>query len=151
MGKVRALYALLPHPDVARVEGDVVARGAGAKDHHAAALDDETRHRERRFAGMFEHDIDVALAGDVPDRLAEAPRFLDPGVVFGRADFWHRAPAFEFAAVDDTLGPEIHDILDLRRIGHDADGVGARRGDELHAEHAEPAGGAPHQNIVAGF
>jgi hypothetical protein len=32
---------------------------------------------------MLEHDVDVALAGDVPDRLAEAARFLDPGIVFG--------------------------------------------------------------------
>ena len=39
MREVRALDALLPHPDVARIEGDVVAGGAGAEHHHAAALD----------------------------------------------------------------------------------------------------------------
>src|ERR1700730_18394815 len=74
MREMRALHALLAHPDIARVESDVVARGAGAEHDHAAALDDEARHRERRLAGMLEHDVDVALAGDVPDRLAEAPR-----------------------------------------------------------------------------
>src|SRR5580692_10238018 len=131
---MRALDAFLPHPDVTGVEGDVVAGGAGAEHHHAAAFDHQAGHRERGFAGMFEHDIDVALAGDVPDRLAEAPRLFHPGVVFGSADLGHRAPAFEIVAVDDTLGAEIHDILDLRLIGHDTDGIGAGRRDELHAE-----------------
>src|SRR5208282_3230998 len=123
MREVRALHALLPHPDVARVEGDVVAGGAGAENHHAAALDDEARHRERRFAGMLEHDVDVALAGNVPDRLAETARLFGPGVVFGRADFRHLAPALEFLAVDDTLGAEIEHVFGFRLIRHDADGI----------------------------
>src|SRR5690349_10535461 len=97
--EVRSLNALLPHPHIARVEGNVVARGAGAKHHHAAALDHQTGDREGRFAWMLEHDVDVALAGDVPDRLAEAPRLFHPGIVFGSADPRHRAPAFELAAV----------------------------------------------------
>src|ERR1039457_3254971 len=100
---------------------------------------------------MLEHDIDVALAGDVPDRLAEAPRLFRPDVVFGRTDRGHLAPAFEFLAVDDTLGAEIENIFRLRFIRHDTDGVGARSGDELHAEHAETARGAPDQDIVARF
>ena len=93
MREVRALDALLPHPDIARVEGDVVARGAGAEHHHAAALDHQARHRERRLAGMLEHDVDVALAGDVPDRLAEAARLFHPGVVFRRADLAASRPS----------------------------------------------------------
>src|SRR5262249_44167426 len=107
MREVRALDALLPHPNIARIEGDVVAGRAGAEHNHAAALDHEARHRKRRLARMLEHDVDVALARDVPDRLAEAARLLDPGVVIGRADLRHRAPAFELAAVDHTLGAEI--------------------------------------------
>src|SRR4029079_11441630 len=102
MGEMRALDALLPHPDVARVERDVVARGAGAEHHHAAALDHQARHRKSRLAGMLEHNVDVALAGDVPDRLAELPRLLDPVGVFGRADLRHGAPALELLAVDDA-------------------------------------------------
>src|SRR5579864_4317114 len=151
MGEMRALHALLPHPDIARVEGDVVAGGAGAEHHHAAALDHEAGNRERRLARMLEHDVDVALAGDLPDRLAEAPRFLHPDIVFRRPDLGHRAPAFELAAVDHALGPEIEHVFHLRFIGDDADRVRARGGDELHAEHAEAARSAPDEHIVAGL
>jgi amidase len=70
MCEVGALHALLAHPHVARVEGDVVAGCAGAEHHHAAALDHQARHRKRLLARMLEHDIGVALAGDFPDRLA---------------------------------------------------------------------------------
>src|SRR5215472_3202548 len=100
---------------------------------------------------MFEHDIDVAFAGDIPDRLAEATRLFHPGVVFRRADLGHRAPAFEFAAIDDALGAEIEHVLHFGRIGHDADGVGTGSRDKLNAEHAKPAGRAPHQHVVAWF
>jgi hypothetical protein len=41
IGEMAALDALLAHPDVARVEGEVVAGGAGAEHHHAAALHHE--------------------------------------------------------------------------------------------------------------
>ena len=114
MREMRALDALLPHPDVARIEGDVVAGGAGAEHHHAAALHDEARHRERLLARMLEHDVDVALAGDVPDRLAELARFLGPVVVFGRVHLRHLAPALEVLAVDDALGAEIEHVVGFR-------------------------------------
>ena len=72
VGEVAALDALLAHPDEAGVHGEVVAGGAGAEHHHAAALHHEARDREGLLAGMLEHEVDVvALAGDVPDRLAE--------------------------------------------------------------------------------
>ena len=75
VGEVRALHALLVHPQIAGVHRQVVARGAGADDDHAAALHDEHRDRERRLAGMLEHAVDVvALAGDLPDRRAELAR-----------------------------------------------------------------------------
>src|SRR5262249_57889743 len=69
MSEMRTLHALLPHPHIARVEGNVVAGRAGAEHDHAAAFDHQDRHRKSRFAGMLEHDVDVALAGNVPDRL----------------------------------------------------------------------------------
>ena len=151
MGEVRALDALLPHPDIARVERDVVAGGAGAEHHHAAALDHQRRDRERLLARMLEHDVDIALAGDVPDRLAELARFLDPQIVFRRADLGHRAPAIEILAVDHALGAELHDVVALGLIRHHADRVGARGGGKLHAEHAEPTRRTPHQHVVAGL
>ena len=70
-GEVRALDALLAHPDVGCVHRQIEAGGAGAEDDHAAALDDDARHREGLLARVLEHHVDVALAGDVPDRLAE--------------------------------------------------------------------------------
>src|SRR5581483_5037280 len=110
MGEMRALDALLVHPHIARVHGEVVAGGAGAEHDHAAALHHEARHREGRFAGMLEHAVDVhALSGDVPDGLAEPAHFLAPGVVFRRADLGHLAPAVELLAVDHALGAERHD------------------------------------------
>src|ERR1700759_569668 len=59
MSEMRALNALLPHPDEARVESEIVPRRAGAEDHHAAALDHEARDRKRLLARMLEDDIDV--------------------------------------------------------------------------------------------
>src|SRR5262249_59052645 len=113
VGDRRALDAVLPHPDVARVEGDVVARGAGTEHHHAAAFHDQARDRERRLAGMLEHDIDVALAGDVPDCLTELTRLLDPGIVVRRADLRHLAPAGNLLAVDYAFGTQLHHVVAL--------------------------------------
>src|SRR6516164_3542804 len=149
VGEMRALHALLPHPHIARVEGEVVARSAGTEHDHAAALHDQAGDRERRLARMLEHDIDVALAGDVPDRLAELARLLDPGIVVRRADLRHLAPAGKLLAVDHALGTQLHHIVALAFIRDDADGVGTGSGRELHAENAEAAGGAPYQHVVA--
>src|SRR4029078_7124109 len=126
VSEVRALHALLVHPYVARVHGEIVAGGAGAEHDHAAALHNEARHREGRFARVLEHAVDIdALAGDLPDRLAEIARLLQPHIVFGRADRRHLAPAFEVVAVDHALGAERHDEFALVVVGYDADGVGA--------------------------
>src|SRR4029079_18697178 len=124
MGEMRALDALLMHPHIARVHGEVVASGAGAKHDHAAALHHETGNGEGRFARMLEHAIDIyALAGDLPDRLPELAHFLVPGIIFGRANGRHLAPAIEVLAIDDALGAERHDEVALLLVGHDADGV----------------------------
>src|SRR5215211_1290591 len=149
--EMRALYALLPHPHVARIEGDVVPGGPGAEHHHAAALHHETRDREGLLARMLEHDVHVALAGNVPDRLAELARLLHPGVVFGRIHLGHRTPAGELLAVDGAFGAQAHHVFTLALVRDDADRVGAGGGGELHAEHAKPARAAPHQHVVAGL
>ena len=60
------------------------------------------------------------------------------------------APAIEILAVDHAFGAERHHIIALGLVGDHADRVGARRGAELHAEHAQAPGGAPHQHVVAG-
>src|SRR5665213_4393550 len=106
---MRALDALLPHPDITRIKGDVEAGGAGAEHDHAATLDHHRRHRESLLARMLEHDVNIALAGDVPDRLAEAARFLAPIVIFGGIHLRELAPALEFLSVDRAFGAEIED------------------------------------------
>src|SRR5258708_6991070 len=100
---------------------------------------------------MLEHRIDVVLAGNIPDRLAELARLLHPGVVFRRADLRHLAPAIEILAIDGALGAQLEHVLALALIRDDPDGVGARRRAELQAEYSEAAGCAPHQHIVAGL
>src|SRR6476659_10932137 len=98
---------------------------------------------------MREHDVDVALAGNLPDRLAELARLLDPAIVFRRADLRHLSPAGKLLAIDHTLGAQLSHIIALAFIRDDADGIGARGGREVHAEDAKPAGGAPHQHMIA--
>src|SRR5215468_3601413 len=100
---------------------------------------------------MLEYRIDVLLAGDVPDRLAEFPRVLDPTLVFRRADLRHLAPAVEILAINDALGAESEHVLPLALIGDDADGVGARRRANLHAKHPQAARGAPDQHVITGL
>src|SRR3954447_17332767 len=100
---------------------------------------------------MLEHDVDVTLASDLPDRLAELARLFRPRGVLGRADLRHLAPALEFAAVDDALGAEVEHILGLRLIGDDRDRVRAGGGDELHTEDTQATGCTPDQHVVAGL
>src|SRR5216684_4393351 len=97
---------------------------------------------------MLEHRIDVQLAGDIPDRLAEFARLPDPAVVFRRANLRHLAPAVEVLAIDNALGPEFEHILPLALVRDDADGVGARCRADLHAEHPEAARSAPDQHVI---
>src|SRR5262245_53458665 len=98
---------------------------------------------------MLEDDVDIPLAGDVPNGLAELPRLFDPRIVFRCADLRHLPPAGKLLAVDHALGAELHHVVALAFIRDDADGVGAGGSRELHAEHAETARGAPHEYMVA--
>ena len=95
VGEMRTLHALLVHPQIARIHGEVVARGAGADHHHAAALAPPgPRPGKVDFARMLEHHVDVvALAGEGPDRLAELARVLQPVIVFRRADLAASGPS----------------------------------------------------------
>src|SRR4030095_2472306 len=94
-------------------------------------------YRKRVLARMFEYNVDIFFARDVPDRLAEAARFFRPLVELGRVNRRHLAPALELFAIDHALGAQIENILALRLIGYDSDCIGAGSGDKLHAEYAE--------------
>src|SRR5215813_1114030 len=98
---------------------------------------------------MLEDDIDVAFSCNFPDRLAEATCFFRPLGEFRRVYRRHLSPALVVLAIDDTFRAEIEDVLDLRFIRNDADGVGAGRGNKLDPEHAEASGSSPYQNVVA--
>src|SRR5439155_1272972 len=77
--QVRALVALLEVPEVANVHHGVVAAGAGADDHHATTVADEDRRGDGVLARMVEDDAGARpLAQDVPDRLAERLRAVEP-------------------------------------------------------------------------
>src|SRR6266550_5670213 len=97
---------------------------------------------------MLEYDIDIAFTRDIPDRLAEASRFLGPGVELRRVHGRHLTPAVELLAIDHPFSAKIEDILGPRLIRYDCDRVGARRGHKLYAEYAETARTTPHQHIV---
>ena len=146
-----ALDALLAHPQEAGVHGQVEARGAGADGHHAAALDQEHRDRERRLAGVFEHQVDVAIAGDLPDGLTELARLLHVVAELGPVDLGQLAPAVEVVAVQDVLGAHRQHELALVLAGHHADGVGAGHGGQLHGEDAQAPRRAPDQHVLAGL
>ena len=101
---------------------------------------------------MFEHHVDVhALAGDVPDRLAEFARLFQPLIVFGRIDRGHLAPAIEILAVDHTFRTHGHDKLALVLLRDDTDGIGARRIGKLDRIGAKPARSPPDQHVLAGL
>ena len=150
MGEMGALDALLPHPDEPGIEGQVETCRPGAEYHHASALGDEAGGRKGRFPGMFEDDVNVLLAGDVPDRLPELAGLRHVGVKFRRVHLGQLAPAVEILAVDHALGAQAQHIVALRFIRDDADGVGARCRAQLHAEDAETARCTPDEHVVAG-
>ena len=107
VGEMRALDALLPHPDEARIEGDVEPTRAGAEHHHAAALDDEARGREGRLPGMLEHEVDVLLAGEFPDRLAELARLRHVGQYSGVLTLGNCPQQLKFLRLMTPLAPRL--------------------------------------------
>ena len=98
---------------------------------------------------MLEHHVDAdTLAGDLPDRLAELARLLEPGVVFRRVHLGQLTPAIELLAVDDTLGPLIQNELPLALVADDADGVGPGGVGKLDRVRAEAPRRAPDQHVL---
>ena len=84
-------------------------------------------------------------------RLAEPPRLLEARLLLVGV---LAAPAHhpgELAAVDVADGAELLDQLALLVGGDDADRVGAGQRAQLGGEHAQAAGGAPDQDLVAGL
>src|SRR6185437_1723970 len=88
---------------------------------------------------------------DLPNRLAEAPRLLEARLLLLRrlAALAHHPR--ELVAVDVAVGAELLAQLALLVRGHDAHALRARELAELDGEHAEPAGRAPDQDLVAGL
>ena len=107
---MRALQALLTHPQVAEVDGGVVPGGAGADHHHAAVVAHEDRGGDGLLAGVLEDDARVAaLAEHVPERLAEGARPAHPGAEgLVVAPVGDDAPVIEVAPVDEAAGAEAH-------------------------------------------
>ncbi len=146
--EVAALDPFLSHPDVARVEGDVVAGGAGAEDDHPAASDDVAGHGEGGLAGVFEDDVDVDIARDVPDGLAELADFLHPGAVgLGVLGVRHLPPAVEVLPVQPGLGAELHAVATLVFARHDRDRVGAGGLADLDGHRAEATRASPDKHV----
>src|SRR5258708_20897150 len=100
---------------------------------------------------MLEYRIDVLLAGDIPDRLAEFARLLDPAAVFRRADLRHLAPAVEVLAIDDALSAASDHVLPLPLVRVDAHGVAPRAPAALHPDHPHAARSAPDQHFIPGL
>ena len=101
---MRALKTLLMHPEIPRIQGQIVAAGACADDNHAAPFHHENRNGDGGFARMLEDEVHiVAFAGVLPDRGAEFADFLEPRRIFGRVDFRHLTPALEVLAVHGPI------------------------------------------------
>ena len=136
---MRPLQALLVHPHIPHIKGQVEPAGPGTDHDHAALFAHQRRHRKRRLTGVLKHDIDVvALAGDIPDRLTEFTRLAKPFLVFRRVDRGQLPPTLKVFAIDDAFGPQIHHELALILIRDDPDGVCTRRVDQLDRIRAKP-------------
>src|SRR6266852_5306643 len=82
VGEVRALEALLAHPQVAQIGHRVVTGGARANHDHPAGVAYEHRGGNRIFAGMLEDYPRIfPLTDDIPDGLAERAALRGPLVV----------------------------------------------------------------------
>ena len=113
MCKVRALNTLLTHPDETRIKSEIEARRTRAEHDHTATFRDEGGDRKGLFTRMFEHDVDILLSGNVPDRLAELTCFTHEGVEFRRIDGRQLAPAIKVLAVDHAFGAKAQNIIAL--------------------------------------
>src|SRR5438552_8050235 len=151
VGEVRALEALLAHPEVAEVGDRGVAARAGADDDHAARVADEDRGRHGVLARVLEDDAGApALAHHLPEGGAEGARALQPLAVPLRVlPVRRHAPVGGLLAVDAALGAEARAELDLVVARDDRDRDAAHRARDLDRLAAEAAGAAPDEDHVA--
>src|SRR6266581_6352570 len=152
VGEVRALKALLPHPEVAQIGDRGVAARAGADDDHAARVADEDRGRHGVLARVLEDDARApALAHHLPEGGAEGARALQPLAVALRVlPVRRHPPVRELLAVDAALGAEPRAELDLVLARDDRDRDAAHGARDLDRLAAETAGAAPDEHHVAG-
>jgi hypothetical protein len=148
---MRALQALLPHPQIAQIDGRVVAGGAGADDHHAAGLADEDRRRDGGFAGMLEDDVRrPLLAQHLPDLRAEGAHALQPlGIAGVVLPVRQHSPVIEVIAVDAAFGAQLHAVVELVLARDHGDRCGADRLGDLDRHRTETARPAPDQHDIA--
>src|SRR3954453_4776173 len=145
--EVGAEDLLLPHPEVAHVEVQVVP-GRGAADHDLAErAHRQYRGRERGLTDVLEHDVG-RVAEQLGDVLREPARLLEARLLLVRRLAAAAHHPGELVAVDVGDGAELLDELALLRRGHDADRVGARELAELDGEDADGAGRAPDEDLV---
>ena len=149
--EMAAFDTLLAHPYVARIEGEIVAGGACAEDNHAAPLRHHARDREGRFTWVFEHHINViALAGDVSDRAAKAPRALHVSVEALRViHIGQGAPTIKVPAVNNANCAHAFHIVRFFLARDHGDWLCANCGRHLQREGAKTARSAPNQNMLA--
>src|SRR3989442_1267868 len=146
-----ALEALLAHPVIAQIEGDIVARGSGADHDHAPRRAHEFRRRQCGLAGMLEDDAGIGLLAEpVPDGLAEGARALGP-VAVGLAvpGVGHRPPVVELSAIDHAGGAVVGAELALGLVGDDGDGAAALSPRDLDRHAADPSRAPPHRHHIA--
>jgi len=137
VGEVRADDLLLPHPQVADVELELVAGGGAADDDLAELLGHQDRGREGLGPDVLEHDVGIVATGELADLLAEPARLLRP------------LAEVELAAVDDELGAQAPAQLGLVVARDHGDRRRAGQLAQLDGEHAQAPGGAPDQHVVA--
>src|SRR3954466_4562643 len=99
VGEMRPDDLLLAHPQIADVEVEVVARGAGADHDLAERLDHEHRCREGGLADGLEHDVGL-VAQDLLDPLLEGARDLEALLLLVGSLLAGAHHALELAAVD---------------------------------------------------
>src|SRR3954469_2525114 len=116
VGEVGADDPFEVHPQVAVVVGVHVAAGGGAGDDGAALLGHVDECAKGLPAGVFEDDVDVVAAGQLPDLLAQPLPLLGVLGVLVAPE-----PVALGGAVDDQLGAHLPHDVGLLRAGDHAD------------------------------
>src|SRR5207248_9643805 len=104
--EVRALQALLPHPQEPEVDVRVVPRRATADHHQARVVAELPRRRDGVLARVLQHDLGRrARADDLPELLSERAGLPQPrGAVVEAGQL---TPVVEVPPVDGALRAEL--------------------------------------------